>query len=204
MDYEDGIRLESGACMEAIAHESPVDEHDVLYLRLQEPEFEGRHMFEFGDSRELRVGDEVGFLGYPFQMPHLTCHVGNVSSVHSSGTVDVIQLDGSVNGGNSGGPVIALRSGNVVGIVTRAEVGFLADQFENLLRTLKGNVELLEPLQGSMRIGSIDVMGAIRSSQIAALQIAFNLRRSANVGIGYAFSSNYIRDSVNENPGSTI
>jgi hypothetical protein len=197
MDYSRGIRLTRDTCMAAVVWESSREEHDVVFLRLNEPEFGGRYLFQFGDSDQLRVGDEVGFLGFPFQTPHLTCHIGVVSSLHRSGRVPVIQIDGSVNGGNSGGPLIELSQGRVVGVVSRAEVGFLADQFDELIRTLVGNIEFLGRGRGGRGlVGGVDPVQGLLASQAAMLQIATNLRRSANVGIGYAFSANYIRDSI--------
>lgn len=197
MAYEAGIRLERAGCIAAVGHESPAEEHDVVFLRLHEPEFTGRYVFQFGETTDLRVGDEVGFMGYPFQMEQLTCHVGYVSSMHRRGEVTVIQVDGSINGGNSGGPLIEVDDGRIVGIVSRAEVGFLADQFDGLIRQLQRNVEELERPRGArVVIAGLDPIDGMRASQAAMLQIAANLRRSANVGIGYAFGSNHIRDHV--------
>jgi hypothetical protein len=197
MDYANGIRLARDTCLNAIAYESPADENDVAFLRLNEPELTGRHIFTFADSADVRDGDEIGFLGYPFQMQQLTCHVGYVSSLHQRNRVDIIQIDGSVNGGNSGGPLIELSVGGVLGIVSRAEVGFLADQFDELIRALKQNVEVLQRSRGaSIMIGGVDPVQGLLASQAAMLQIAATLRRSANVGIGYAFSSNHIRDQI--------
>jgi V8-like Glu-specific endopeptidase len=204
MVYANGIRLMRDTLLAAVAHESPRDEHDIAFLRLNQPEFAGRHVFTFGDSGGLRVGDEAGFLGYPFQMQQLTCHVGYVSSLHRRGTIQVIQIDGSVNGGNSGGPLIDLNEGRVIGVVSRAEVGFLADQFDELVRSLRQNVEMLQrPVGARVVIAGIDPVAGLLASQAAMLQIAANLRRSANVGIGYAFGANYIRDRIGENHDSS-
>ncbi len=197
--YEDGIRLARDTCLAAVALESPPDEHDVAFLRLDQPEFQGRHTFAFGDSANLRVGDELGFLGYPFNMEHLTCHVANVSSLRLRGRVQVIQIDGSVNGGNSGGPLINFSEGHAVGVVCRAEIGFLANQFDDLIHALNQNVELLQRSAGArVIIGGVDPAEGLRASQVAMHRIAVNLRRSANVGIGYAFGTDYIRDRMAE------
>lgn len=198
MSNDQGIRLSRETCLNSIKHESPREEHDIAYLALAEPEFQGRHVFSFGDGGALNVGDKVGFLGFPFQMPQLTCHVGYVSSIHKRGVVSVIQIDGSVNGGNSGGPLLGLSDGLVMGVITRAEVGFIAEQFEELMRTLRNNVSQLEGARSIMSVGGIDPIQGLRASQTAMLEIAGTLRRSANVGIGYAFSSNYIRDRIME------
>jgi S1-C subfamily serine protease len=199
MDRAAGIRLSREACEAAVAYESPRAENDVVLLQLEEPEFAGRHVFAFGDSGDLRVGDEVDFMGFPFRLPQLTCHVGYVSSLHRDGGVDVIQVDGSVNGGNSGGPLIELSGDKVVGIISRAEVGFLADQFDELIRTLTRNIEQLERSTGArVVLAGVDPVQGLRASQAALREIAVSVRRSANVGIGYAFSSNHIRDRIAE------
>jgi hypothetical protein len=86
----------------------------------------------------------------------------------------------------------------VVGVVSRAELGLLADQFDELIRSLTQNVEVLQGSRGGISIGGIDPVQGLLASQAAMLQIAANLRQSANVGIGYAFGANYIRDRIAE------
>ena len=48
-----------------------------------------------------------------------------------------------------------------------------------------------------MSIGEIDPIRAIGTSQVAMKQIAIQLRRSVNVGIGFAFSARYVKDEIN-------
>ena len=198
-DSGDEIRLLSKNCMDSIVVESPEDEKDFVYISLSEPEFNGRHIFELSDSSSLSVGEQVVFMGYPFGSPHLTAHIGYVSSLHQSNGVKIIQIDGSVNSGNSGGPLIDLKTGKVAGIITRAETGLLREQFDRLLQALKDNQRILQRQQQSgvtMSIGGIDPIGAIRASQVSMEQIVTQLRRSANVGIGFAFSAQYVKDEV--------
>ena len=129
-------------------------------------------------------------------MTNITCHVGYISSLFERSGVSVIQIDGSVNGGNSGGPLLEMTSGRVVGIVTRAHVGFVAEQFDSLIGTLRQNVEVLSKQRASIRLGGIDPIEAVKASQVAMIEIAKSLRSSANVGIGYAFSSSHIREAA--------
>ena len=187
------IRLLPETCHKAIAAESPENDKDYAFLQLSKSEFEGRHLFEFTDSMEISVGQQVLFLGFPSGMSQLTCHLGYVSSMRTRNGVDIIQIDGSVNGGNSGGPLLDLSSGKVVGIVTRAVTGFIAEQFDQLISALRKNQEALSQSHTFMRVGRIDPIQAIKASQAAMEQIARNLRGSANVGIGYAYSSNCVR-----------
>ena len=106
----------------------------------------------------------------------------------------MIQIDGSVNGGNSGGPLLEMDGGTVIGIVTRAHVGFVAEQFDNLIGALRNNVDVLANQRASISIGGVDPIQAVRGSQAAMVEIAATLRRSANVGIGFAFSSSHISE----------
>ena len=191
------IRLELSRC--EIAAESPESEQDYAFIRLSEPEFVKRHVFEFADSSALSVGEQVLFLGFPFGRPHLTSHLGYVSSIHKDNVgVEIIQIDGSVNGGNSGGPLLDLKSGKVVGIVTRAVKGFIIEEFDRLLEALQYNSQALQsPRKLDISVGGIDPLKAIGKSFAAMEILARDLRRSANVGIGYAYSSNYVRDQIN-------
>jgi len=47
-----------------------------------------------------------------------------------------------------------------------------------------------------MSIGGIDPIRAIENSQASMEQIVVQIRRSANVGIGFAFSAQYAKDEV--------
>ncbi len=198
MDNGELIRLAWDDLSKAVAYESPKDAWDVAFIALDEPEFEGRYRFEFANSVSVEVGQQVAFIGYPFQMENITCHVGHVSSLFEKSGVSQIQIDGSVNGGNSGGPLLELTSGRVIGIVTRAHVGFVAEQFEKLIGALNNNVQVLSNQTVSMAIGGVDPIKAVRASQAAMIEIAISLRRSANVGIGWAFSSNHISSHIRE------
>ena len=77
---------------------------------------------EFGNDRQLRVGDWVIAVGNPFGLSN-TVTAGIVSSIGRdlslSGTnqpyTDFIQIDAPINRGNSGGPTFDLR-GQVIGM----------------------------------------------------------------------------------------
>ena len=74
----------------------------------------------FGDSDVARVGDWVMAVGYPFGLGG-SVSVGVVSArsrdIHSGPFDDFLQLDASINQGNSGGPTFNLQ-GQVVGVNT--------------------------------------------------------------------------------------
>lgn len=80
------------------------------------------HWENFGDEREIPLGASVGYIGYPFGSKGLL--TGKVSSaiisakaLSDQGT-RTLQIDSSVNDGNSGGPLIDVSSGKIVGIIS--------------------------------------------------------------------------------------
>ena len=193
------ILLPTNQILATVAAESASNQQDYAFLKVDDPKFAGRHRFEFAADDEFpKVGEQIGFLGFPFGTIHLTAHLGYVSSVHTDAGVDKIQIDGSVNGGNSGGPAINLASGKVVGIVTRAHSGFVAAQFEQLLQSFDQNISLLKQAgqKGGIVMMGVNIMEALAVTQAGMKEVASNLRRSANVGIGFAFSSKYVRDAI--------
>lgn len=194
-DQANYIRMLPDACYKTVVAESPESERDYAYLQLEEDEFEGRHRFEFDSEYEVEVGEQVLFLGFPFGMSQMTAHSGYVSSVFERRGVEIFQIDGSVNGGNSGGPLLNME-GKVIGIVTRAVTGLIEEQFKILIDALRSNQQALQRSGAVMKIGGVDPIDAIRASQAAMERIATDLWRSANVGIGYAYTCEYIVDHM--------
>jgi S1-C subfamily serine protease len=70
----------------------------------------------------VQVGEPVGAYGHPLGVP-FTGTRGIVSCLTDQAGPDLIQIDATVDHGNSGGPVIALSDGRVVGIATYAAGG---------------------------------------------------------------------------------
>ena len=69
---------------------------------------------KFGDARSIKVGDTVYAIGTPrYEDLHNTLTRGIVSGIRDNG--GVIQIDASINGGNSGGPLLNDR-GEVIGV----------------------------------------------------------------------------------------
>ncbi len=139
---QDGSRLEA----EYVAKDAG---NDLALLKVDPEELE-IVVPTYGRVDELQVGDPVGALGAPFNLPN-TLTVGIVSALGrnrpSGGLIwgplrDMIQTDAALNPGNSGGMLIDER-GRVIGIPTQIEspervssgVGF-AVSAEAVLRSL--------------------------------------------------------------------
>jgi len=89
---------------------------DVAVLRIKSDK--SLPTVDFGDDRQLRVGDWVVAVGNPFGLSN-SVTAGIVSSIGrdigSGPYTDFIQIDAPINRGNSGGPTFDLR-GQVIGM----------------------------------------------------------------------------------------
>jgi len=172
---------------------STVDNHDYILLDISTSNFfDGKFQFELGTHDDMSVGEQILIMGYPFEHENLTSHLGHVSAKYIEGDVNVIQLDASVNNGNSGGPLIDPSTKKVIGIVTRKATG-LASQFDELIHSFDSNATVLSKLQG-LSWGKLTIGEIFATSQRQMKEIARNIKRSANVGIGYAFSCNKLKE----------
>ena len=94
-------------------------ESDVALIKI---EASGLPTVTLGDSSSLAVGDEVVAIGNPLGELTYSLTVGYVSAkeraVNTDGTpINMMQLDATINSGNSGGPLFDI-CGNVVGIIS--------------------------------------------------------------------------------------
>lgn len=170
---------------------SPAAEYDYAVLDVPELHVRNPHQFEIIGHSTKRVGQPVAFLGYPLEHQNLVCHAGIISSFYMTNLVNVIQIDASVNPSNSGGPLFDTGSGEVIGIVTRKATG-LTNIFDELRTAIRGNVALLENMQEFITFGNFSIKQALSASQMAILRTLDQIERSANVGIGYAFSCDHL------------
>ena len=107
-------------------------EDDVAVVRIpKSPSYWGSEYtyLTLGDINGLREGDEVAVSGYPLKWP-LVSQLADLSEgiisridarIGDNGTWEVtkLQLDITVNAGNSGGPAFVTKSGKVIGLVSQ-------------------------------------------------------------------------------------
>jgi S1-C subfamily serine protease len=168
---------------------------DYAVIALNHPDFERIPDLEAKEDEGVTIGSETCFLGFQFEQKNLSIHRGLVSSTFVKAGVRYIQIDGSVNHGNSGGPLIDIADGKVLGIVTRKATGLTKD-FESLDTVLQSNIKLLNQNAGNVFLSGIDPIAATQMIQEQIRVIARNIGRSANVGIGYAYHISEVRSEL--------
>ena len=90
-------------------------ESDLALIKI---DAENLPVLEFGDSKELLLGQEIIVIGYPKGLVgSATITKGLVSAIRENlfGLNSVIQTDAALNPGNSGGPMLDL-TGKVIGV----------------------------------------------------------------------------------------
>jgi S1-C subfamily serine protease len=188
---DDAIRIPYAAFSQCLVSGSDEKNFDFAILNLPQLRQHGRHQFRFAEAARRRVGTPVAFLGYPLEHLNLVCHSGLISSVFPSGPTQILQIDGSVNASNSGGPLLDIETGCVLGIITRRATG-LSQMFNELIQSFDTNIRVMEGSRGMVGLAGVDPIAALIASQHQLQRVAREIERSANVGIGYAFSAEHI------------
>jgi hypothetical protein len=173
------------------------DESSYDYAVYEFPtEVKERYNFDIGHSGMVE-GKQVMLLGYPFGSKYMTSHIGYISALFEKGSVKYIQLDASVNSGNSGGPLIDTDNGNILGIITRKQTG-LSDKFDDLITSFDENIKALEAIRGTVRFSGVDPIDVLQVSQRQMQTVTEDMKRSANTGIGYAFDCEKLANELLE------
>jgi len=169
---------------------------DYAILRMDDAEFKSIPSLILAENQEIKIGQQIAFMGFHFDKSNLALHEGIISSQFHRGTVKYIQLDASVNHGNSGCPLFDLDKGEVIGIITRKQTG-LSEQFDKLMESFERNAAVLtQPRQAVIKIGGIDPVQILGITQLQMKDISKEIKRSANVGIGYAYQLDRILEAL--------
>ena len=148
---------------------------------------------EFAEN-EPRVGTEVCGLGYPFEQEDLTITRGIVSAVTTSGVARMLKLDMSINPSNSGGPLVEMETGKVIGMIARKSTG-LTQAFDELTDSFDQNLAALLG-RGGVILGGIDPFEFFRMTQHQMKEVSRQMHRSAQVGIGWAIYVDPLRSET--------
>ncbi len=141
----------------------PESSWDYAILSLDDEEFQSVPNLELSESKEIQIGSQVAILGYQFEQSNLSLKVGILSSRYLKAGVKYLQIDSSVNQGNSGGPLINIETDKVVGIITRKATG-LTQAFDELMKSFDINSQILR--SGIIvSVGGVNIYEALAVSQ---------------------------------------
>ena len=160
--------------------------HDFALMVIKSHLPTGRKILFPDNNLSLNRGRKLIFSGYPHGVDQLLTSEGIVSSVMDH---DQFTIDGMVNGGNSGGPIIDSETGKTLGIVTQRRF-ILADKHRELtqkIANLRARLAQISSGGDQASIMGIDFIG-ISSAFSEALDLTCKMLDSnANPGIGIGF-----------------
>jgi len=143
------------------------DEHDLALLKFNDS---SRDPIPMGALDKVVEGMPIVFSGYPFGSEDLTTHQGIISAIVKDATgITSYLLDGTVNSGNSGCPLLNL-DGKVIGVVDAKR---------------RNRNDLLERVEG-LGVGALSLHG------IDIVEIYQALTSNIQLGVGHAVPANYI------------
>jgi S1-C subfamily serine protease len=118
---------------------------DLAILQLSDEQREGLTAAKLDCGEMPSMGHPVGAFGYPWGL-YYTGTRGIISGVTAQIGGEMLQTDAPINGGNSGGPLISLETGAVVGINT-SSIASEQDQNTNFATPMRYACRVLELLQ---------------------------------------------------------
>jgi len=171
---------------------SPSDEHDFAIFRTRTEVPEGRVVLKPKTVESFGIGTDLAFSGFPHGIQDLL-----VQRAIVSGLIDEerFYIDGSVNGGNSGGPIVDLSDGSLIGIVTQRRFlgGADLDNLQEVAVRIQEHCRRIAG-RGGVQIMGIDFGAFTALMADAMVLIKEVLEANANAGIGIGYSARFVAE----------
>lgn len=180
----------------ALKSGDPASAWDFAILEINRDDFALIPSLELEEQDyQVKIGTQIAILGYQFSQKNLSMHVGYISSQYEKNNVEYIQIDASVNRGNSGGPLINCSTGKVIGIVTRKETG-LTQNFNEIADNIIEHISEMPKTEGTVFIEGVNQSAINNEVPKDIKSLMREIERSANVGIGYAYHIKKIKKEI--------
>jgi S1-C subfamily serine protease len=139
------------------------------------------------NDKNIFVGENIRFSGYPFNFPCMLTHTGTISGTAKNDTI--IYIQSSINGGNSGGALLDDK-GEVIGIID-FKIGGLSQALEEQKEKLTSLNSFSEVQNHSSHGGMVTV-----DSPHLTLELYNMLDENITTGIGVAINIKYVRKNL--------
>lgn len=166
--------------------------HDYAVLEVQGDLGDDRIALQ-PQTTGVERGDEVLFAGYPHGISDLLLHHAHVSGRGQAG----FYIDGAVNGGNSGGPIVDTDTGEAVGLVTYKRY-VEPDEFQRVIRELRDVREASAERTGFLHDRGVDMQKHTRVLAEAGELLEQVLELNANTGIGIGKPIHHAAQAIDE------
>ena len=169
---------------------SPSENHDFAIFHARNKIPKDRMFLSPKIVESFEIGKELVFSGFPHGIEDLL-----VQRAIISGLIDdnIFYIDGSVNGGNSGGPIVDLSDGSMIGIVTERRFlgGADLDNMQEVAERIQNHCQQIAG-RGSVQIMGIDFGGFTALMADEMVLIKEVIEANANTGIGIGYSARFV------------
>lgn len=161
--------------------------YDWAILELQSQFAQDRVELSSGDH-DITRGDQVAFAGFPHgvgygDLPDLLVQSANIAGFYGA---HGFYLDGSVNKGNSGGPIVDLESETVIGYTTFKRYV----EHETIDKVMTAWAHLHDQVKDAdeiMKMGGLGYYDILTEMTRSFLLLRETIKTNANTGIGIGF-----------------
>lgn len=184
---EHGLRIP----LRLLSH-SPENQYDFAIFQAEQPVESDRKFLTPKIQSESHRGIKIIFAGFPHGIHDLLVHEAIISGPAKP---HGFYIDGSVNGGNSGGPIIENNTGEIIGIVTQRR--FLgAIQLNTLSQQVTQLAQHCNAVAGQGHVVMMGINFGAFAEMMAQgfLVIDQILQGNANSGIGIGFKIDHVND----------
>ncbi|HHL6055226.1 TPA: serine protease [Escherichia coli] len=186
-----------GAEADIVAYNS---ERDIALLKINDALPPGRVILKPAIDYLPERGRKLIFSGFPHGISTLLTHEAIISAEIENG---VFYIDGMVNKGNSGGPIIDAETGNVVGIVSAKRFCFNeeAEKLSASAFQIKNALDAL-PKNHAHIVQNIDIGRFNKLMSESLILFTDMLAMNANTGIGIVHPISWAVNIIDDYKGN--
>ena len=156
--------------------------HDLVLL--ESPALDNMPSMQLYSTQDVKIGEDVLILGFPLYDATLTATKGMLSATSKkkllekdSTITNMFKIDASINKGNSGGPIIHIASGKVIGVACLKE-GALSKKL-NIFKRKTSRVRII--------LGGDDPIALLKETLT-------EMENNLQLGLGYGVNVSYLID----------
>jgi V8-like Glu-specific endopeptidase len=161
-------------------------------------EFESIPSLEMkGKDKNINIGQSIAVLGYQLDQDNLAIKTGIVSSAFEKNDLKYLQVNSSIKQGNSGSPIINIKTGEVIGIIGH-KLATVTQSHKRMKQIINNNLAILKKSQGKFNVEEIDPIQVLIANQNQIKHISNEIYKTATMSNGYALDISYIQDLFEE------
>ncbi len=154
--------------------------------------------FELCNGCGPAIGMEVATITHQFEYNNISLKPALVTSFYKNNRgLTFIQYDGTVKPGSTGGPLIDLESGKVIGVIATKELSVVKN-YKELMIILDNNIESLKQVEGKWIVNEIDPIQVLIANQNMIKYVSREFFKNSSVRVGVALDVGHLAEHLEE------